>query len=422
MMQNHANGNRIAQWLSTPGRPAQVPGLKSPGAPQATASPPPASTISATPNVEVDTARIMIVDDEPINIKVVRRYLMEAGYRNFFTTTLPVQAAAMIVENEPDVILLDIVMPAVSGLDILANIRADARLAYIPVIILTASDDRETRMQALNLGATDLLSKPVDVVELVPRVRNALLVKSHHNHLVHHAEELERQVAQRTAELARSRLEVIHCLGRAAEYRDNETGRHVMRVGRFVGIIARRLGLEPSHVEIMELAAPLHDLGKLGIPDAILLKPGKLSPPEFEIMQEHCRLGERTFEPLSRSEWDAYRHHTSLGEKILEVAASPILEIAARIALTHHEKWDGSGYPQGLAGEEIPIEGRITAVADVFDALSSPRPYKPAFPLERCCAIIEDGRSKHFDSRVVDAFFACRDEIIAVKTKLADSP
>ena len=421
-MQDHSNGNRIPEWLSTATLPAQTPGLDTSELALAVASPPPASSISATRNVDVETARIMIVDDEPINIKVVRRYLIEAGYRNFFTTTLPVQAATMIVENEPDVILLDIVMPAVSGLDILANIRADTRLAYIPVLILTASDDRETRVQALNLGATDLLAKPVDAVELIPRVRNALLVKSHHNHLVHQAEELERQVAQRTAELARSRLEVIHCLGRAAEYRDNETGRHVMRVGRYVGIIARHLGMEPSHVEILEIAAPLHDLGKLGIPDAILLKPGKLSPPEFEIMQEHCRLGERTFEPLSPSEWDAYRHHTSLGEKILEVAASPILEMAARIALTHHEKWDGSGYPEGLSGEEIPIEGRITAVADVFDALSNARPYKPAFPLERCFAIIEDGRGKHFDSRVVDAFFACREKILAVKTELADAP
>jgi putative two-component system response regulator len=364
----------------------------------------------------------MIVDDEPINIKVVRRYLMQSGYRNFFTTTLPVQAAEMIVANDPDVILLDIVMPAVSGLDILANIRADPRLSHIPVIILTASDDRETRVQALNLGATDLLSKPVDIVELLPRVRNALLVKAHHNHLVHHAEELKRQVAQRTAELSRSRLEVIHCLGRAAEYRDNETGRHVMRVGRYVGIIARQLQLTPCQVELLELAAPLHDLGKLGVPDAILLKPGKLSPAEFEIMQEHCRLGERTFEPLSNSDWEAYRHHSWLGGKILEVAASPILEMAARIALTHHEKWNGKGYPAGLAREEIPIEGRITAVADVFDALSSARPYKPAFPTERCFAIMEDGRSEHFDPRVLDAFFACRDEICKVRTELSDSP
>jgi putative two-component system response regulator len=378
---------------------------------------PPAAVADAA---DVERARIMIVDDEPINIKVVQRHLTQAGYRNFLSTTLPVKAAEMIVANEPDVILLDIVMPIVSGLDILANIRADARLAHIPVIILTASDDRETRVQALNLGATDLLSKPVDVIELLPRVRNALLVKSHHNHLVHYAEELQRQVAERTAELTRSRLEVIHCLGRAAEYRDNETGSHVVRVGRYAGIIARRLGLTPQHVELVELAAPLHDMGKLGIPDAILLKPGKLSPDEFTAMKEHCRLGGRTFEPLSDGEWESYRHHPSIGEKILDVAASPILEMAARIALSHHEKWNGQGYPTGLRGEDIPIEGRITAVADVFDALSSHRPYKPAFPPASCFAILEEGRGQHFDPRVLDAFFACREEIMVVRTELSD--
>ena len=413
-MQNQAQELELTSW---PSNPAQVTGLNA-FETSVGIAPPSANVMTA----DVETARIMIVDDEPINIKVVRRHLIQAGYRNFFTTTLPVQAAEMIVANEPDVILLDIVMPAVSGLDILANIRADARLSHIPVIILTASDDRETRMQALNLGATDLLSKPVDVVELLPRVRNALLVKSHHNHLVHYAKELKRQVAERTAELSRSRLEVIHCLGRAAEDRDNETGRHVVRVGRYAGIIARQLRLAPYHIELIELAAPLHDLGKLGIPDAILLKPGKLSPAEFEIMQAHCRLGERTFEPLSSSEWEAYRHHPWIGEKILEVAASPILEMAARIALTHHEKWNGTGYPAGLKGDDIPIEGRITAVADVFDALSSPRPYKPAFPLDRCLAIIEEGRGEHFDSRVVDAFFACHDEICKVRTELSDPP
>ena len=194
----------------------------------------------------------------------------------------------------------------------------------------------------------------------------------------------------------------------------------MIRVGRYAGIIARQLGLAPYHVELVELAAPLHDMGKLGIPDAILLKPGKLSPAEFESMQEHCRLGGQTFEPLSKSDWEAYRHHPSIGEKILDVAASPILEMAARIALSHHEKWNGKGYPEGLKGEDIPIEGRITAVADVFDALSTRAPYKAAFPLDRCFAIIEEGRGEHFDPRVVDGFFACRQEIMKVKNELSD--
>lgn len=368
----------------------------------------------------VQNCKIMIVDDEPINIKAIRKHLALGGYEHFCAVTESTDAMSQIIKHSPDVVLLDILMPVISGLELLRTIREEASLAGLPVIVVSAMDDRDTMLQALELGATDFLSKPIDPIELLPRVRNALLVKAHHDHLKNHAEELQRQVYQRTSELAASRLEMIHCLGRAAEYRDNETGRHVVRVGRYVGVIARRLHLEPELVELLEHAAPLHDMGKLGIPDAILLKPGKLDPEEFEAMQSHCRLGKRTFEPMTNDEFQSFRSHTLLGERILYASSSPILEMAARIALTHHERWDGSGYPLGLAGEDIPLEGRITAVADVFDALSSRRPYKPAFPLDKCMQILEESRGKHFDPQVLDGFFAGREEIVDIRIRFAD--
>ena len=242
----------------------------------------------------------MIVDDEPINVKILQKHLKLAGYTRFITTSDAMSVLDCIRKNPPDVLLLDVMMPGVNGLDLLRQIRrgpstlGGAGLGYFPILILTASDSDETRFRALELGATDFLGKPVNASELVARVRNALLVKAHHDHLQNYSKELENQVRRRTAELAASRLELIHCLARAAEYRDNETGRHVMRVGRYAGMIARKLNLEQNMVELIEHAAPLHDMGKVGIPDAILLKPGKLTPEEFEVMQKHSLFGKRT--------------------------------------------------------------------------------------------------------------------------------
>jgi putative two-component system response regulator len=395
---------------------AQLSEVSSPDALTAVAAPP---ARSAAPH-DVCSGRIMIVDDEPANILAVRKRLREAGYRDFVTTGEPAQFRDLIVQQAPDVVLLDIVMPPPDGLELLAWMQRTPSLVHIPVIILTASDEPSTKARALELGAVDLLTKPVDPVELVPRVRNALVIKAHHDHLQNYALEMERQVRQRTEELAAARLELIRCLGRAGEYRDNDTGRHVMRVGRYAAIIARELDMEPAFVELLELAAPLHDLGKVGIPDAVLLKPGKLDPQEFALMQQHCGLGREALEPLSVEECSSLRTHTHLGLKILEAARSPVLELASRIAMTHHEKWDGSGYPLGLAGTDIPVEGRITAVADVFDALSSKRSYKPALPLDRCFTILEEERGKHFDPRVLDAFLARRPEVVAVRIDLAE--
>ncbi len=362
----------------------------------------------------------MIVDDEPVNVKVVQKYLKLAGYQHFVTSTDPRPVMELVSSEMPDVILINVMMPFVSGLQLLERLREDDRLVHIPSIVLTASDNEQTKMEALELGATDFLGKPVNSAELIVRVRNALLVKAHHDHLKNYARDLELQVRHRTAELAASRLELIHCLARTAEFRDNETGRHVVRVGRYAEIIARQLGMDEESIELIGHAAPLHDMGKVGIPDCVLLKPGKLLPEEFEIMQKHSVYGHHTFEPLSADELRTFKAHTFMGEMIMDVRSSPIITMAAKIALTHHEKWDGTGYPLGLNGEDIPLAGRITAVANVFDALSSKRPYKPAFELERCFQIMKEGRGTHFDPKVLDAFLVCHEAVAQVHTELAD--
>jgi putative two-component system response regulator len=366
-------------------------------------------------------SKIMIVDDETFNHQVVERYLYNTGYRYFVTISDSTKAMNKIRQERPDLILLDIMMPEVSGIDILRALRADQNLKQTPVIILTATSDLELKREALRLRVSDFLNKPVDPNDLIPRVRNALIVKAHQDHLAIHAKDLEEKVQQRTAELAASRQEVILCLARAAEFRDNETGNHVVRVGRYVGIIAREMGFSDEKVEMLEQAAQLHDVGKIGIPDSILLKPGKLDPDEFEQVQKHCSYGRKIIQRLPEPEWDALKRHTDLGAKLLEIVRTPIIELASKIALTHHERWDGTGYPLGLAGDDIPIEGRMTAVADVFDALSTKRPYKPAFPSKKCFQIMEDSRGTQFDSKILDAFFRCRKDIANVQIACADA-
>ncbi|MCA9079362.1 MAG: response regulator [Planctomycetaceae bacterium] len=366
------------------------------------------------------SARILIVDDEELNVRVVRKYLADAGYSNFVTTSDSTEAIELIRSEKPDLVLLDIMMPEVSGVDILHVMSLDQKLQNIPVIVLTASNDGDVRHVCLELGVSDFLSKPVEPTDLLPRVRNMLLNKQYRDQLASHAEKLEEQVRIRTAELAASREEVVHCLARAGEYRDDDTGHHVVRVGKYVGVIARALGFASSRVELMELAAQLHDIGKIGIPDSILHKPGKLDPEQYDVIKSHCAVGRDIIAPLPSKEASMLRSHARLGASLLHVPSSPLLMLAARIAQTHHEWWDGTGYPLGLKGEDIPIEGRMTAVADVYDALSSKRPYKPAFPREKCFEILQEGRGTHFDPKVLDAFFHCADEIIQIQIDYMD--
>jgi putative two-component system response regulator len=370
---------------------------------------------------ELNRARILIVDDEPLNIDVVHAYLEIAGYFNIQSTEFPLEVLPLIESFRPDLVLLDIHMPQLSGLEILKAIRANPRLAATPVLILTATATNETKLETLECGATDLLTKPVHQGELLARIRNVLGVKAYQDRLHRYSQGLEAAVRERTAELEASRLEVIHCLARAAEFRDDDTGQHIIRVGRYARLIGEQLGMPAEYLEILEPAAQLHDVGKIGISDAILLKPGKLTPEEYDLMQKHCGFGKKIVDCLSANEAQVVRNHATLGAKIMDVGHSPILSMAKRIALTHHERWDGSGYPLGLSGEDIPLEGRITAVADVFDALSSRRSYKAAFPLAKCFEILEEGSGLHFDPQVVEAFFARRDQIVQVQIEMAET-
>lgn len=371
-------------------------------------------------NDQTRKAGIMIIDDESYNVLVVRKFLQHAGYENFVTTTESPQAVDLMKRDLPDIVLLDIMMPEVSGIDILRVMKITPDLSTIPVIILTASPDPALKTKALELGATDFLAKPVDPSELVLRVKNVLAAKTHFDMLAKYSVELERKVAERTRELEASRRHIIFCLARASEFRDNDTGHHVIRVGKYAGAIARELGYSPSQVEALEQAAQLHDVGKIGIPDAILHKPGKLDPDEYDFIKKHAGYGKQIIECMPDGEWQNLQHHTKLGGQLLDVKTEPIMRMASRIALTHHEWWNGAGYPLGLAGEDIPIEGRITAIADVYDALSSARPYKKPFPREQCFEMLEENRGTQFDSRVLDAFFARADDIIDIQIRYAD--
>ena len=354
-----------------------------------------------------------MVDDTPVNLKVIQAYLFRAGYSQVQILDDSRQAVAAILRDDPDLLILDLMMPHVSGLEILESIRAVPHIRHVPVIVVTAAEERVMKTRSLELGAADFLPKPVDAEDLGLRVRNTLELKSYRD-------SLEDKVRWRTAELTKSREDIVHCLARAAEYRDNETGNHVLRVGHYVGMVARRLGIDVDTCRMMELASTLHDMGKIGIPDAILRKPGPLTDAERAQMNEHCQFGARICAVDHNPGQDAFLAHIVSGAKMFGGSASPLLQMASRIALTHHEHWDGSGYPQGLKGEQIPVEGRITAVADVFDALGSKRPYKPAFPLEKCFGIIENDTGSHFDPQVANAFLAGKEDVVAVYNSYPD--
>ena len=377
------------------------------------------SSILTTRN-DLRDCKIMIIDDEPLVIRVVRRFLAAEGFHNFYTVEDSRRALDEISSFNPDVVLLDIMMPHVTGLDLLKARQKHTGMLSIPFITLSANSENQIKREALVLGATDFLSKPVDASDLTVRVQNALTVKKHHDHLANYAIELERQVSERTAMIERSREQIIHCLARAGEYRDNETGEHVIRVGKYCAVIAEELGFGADYCHQMELAAQLHDVGKIGIPDSILLNPGKLSNVEFDIMKQHCALGCEIMEPLANSESERIRQHANVGGFIMDGVDSPMLELAAVIARTHHEKWDGTGYPNRIAGDQIPIEGRICCVADVFDALSSERPYKAAFPLQKCLEIMLSERGTRFDPIVLDAFLKRLADIETIRTTYSD--
>ncbi|MCH7563268.1 MAG: HD domain-containing protein [Gemmatimonadetes bacterium] len=282
----------------------------------------------------------------------------------------------------PDLVLLDLHMPGMDGFQVMEALQGLVPEGeYVPFVVLTGDLDPEIRARALSSGAKDFLAKPYEYNEVLLRIRNLLETRMLHQQLREHNDLLEEKVRERTKDLEETRTELLRHLAMAAEYRDDVTGRHAERVGVLSALLARRLGLSEEVVRLIRYAAPLHDVGKIGIPDSILMKSGPLSKAEFEVMKSH----------------------THIGARILAGGRFPLLELAGEIALTHHERWDGKGYT-GMAGERIPLVGRIVAVADVFDSLSHERPYKPACDLEEAMGIIEGGRGSHFDPRVVDAF------------------
>lgn len=362
------------------------------------------------------TALIAVIDDQPINIKIIQKYLRMVGYERFVSVTDSRQAEEAVLHERPDVVLLDLIMPHVDGLEVLDRLRRRDELADLPIIIVTAVGEQDTKIEALRRGATEFLQKPVHSAELQVRVRNALLIKAYHDNLRHYASRLEQEVSRRTAELVQAHREVVQCLATVGEYRDNETGYHTYRVGCYAEIIARHLGMGVEFCALIRDAATLHDIGKVAIPDRILLKPGKLDEEEFAAMKQHCEYGRNVCVPPQRSlpPLAPVISHTALGRHIAATCSSPLMRMAATIAFTHHERWDGTGYPSGLKQREIPIEGRITTVADVFDALTSTRPYKPAFSVDHSLEIINQGRGSQFDPEVLDAFWSGIEQVLAI--------
>jgi putative two-component system response regulator len=351
-------------------------------------------------DAEILSAKILLVDDLELNISLLKTVLAEANYTNVHATTDSRRVAQMYRELRPDLVLLDLHMPYFNGFEVMEQLRAIEGGPYIPVLVLTGLPDHATRVRALESGARDFLTKPFEPLEAVTRIRNLIEVRLLHNTTVEQNRLLEEKVRERTRELRETQLEIIRRLGRAAEYRDNVTGMHVVRMSHYCARLGRAVGLSASECEMLLHASPMHDIGKIGIPDRVLLKEGRLSPEEWEIM----------------------RTHAEIGAKLLEGSNSPIMHMAADIARTHHEKWDGTGYPNRLKGEDIPLAGRIVALCDVFDALTSERPYKKAWKLEDVMDELDRLSGSHFDPRLVVAFKEILPDILEIRARHSEPP
>jgi putative two-component system response regulator len=352
------------------------------------------------PRDESDTldATILLVDDEPVNVKLLDRALGNNGYRNLLSTTDPRTVLDLFQKHEPDLIILDLNMPHMDGFEVMRQLRSLGRDDLPPILILTAQYDQEHRVRALQSGASDYVTKPFSVEELLARVRNLIQVQLYHKYMRGRTKWLEEKVRERTQEIYDTRLQIVRRLGRAAEFRDNETGLHIIRMSQMSMVLGEASGMSSGDCELLLNASPMHDIGKIGIPDQILLKPGKFEPHEWAIMKTH----------------------TTIGADILSGDDSELLTMARIIALNHHEKWDGSGYPNGLKEEQIPLVGRIVALADVFDALTSERPYKKAWTLEDTMEYIDNNRGKHFDPRMVDLLHERINDFMTIKENFAE--
>ncbi len=358
--------------------------------------------------------QILFVDDEPDVLKSFQRILSDQCDIWEMSYVSSVDAALdRLEETGFDVIVSDIKMPGKDGFDFLKILQGSEKTKNIPVIVLTGFDDGDFKNRALELGAVDLLNKPSEKADLVARLNSMLRLKSNHD-------DFEQMFKERTADLEYSRMDFIWRLGNLAEFCDKNTGNHILRVGLYCKTIAEQLGMGQDFVERLFVTSPLHDIGKVAIPDDILLKPGKLSPEQWEIMKKHCVIGAEIFNQDSRImrlffTWQ--ENHTQMVNKNGE---NPLHKMATTIALTHHERWDGTGYPKGLSGNDIPLESRIVAISDVYDALSSVRPYKPAFPESKVMSIIKEEAGRHFDPEIYDAFEKSAEEFRNIKAQFAD--
>ena len=344
-------------------------------------------------------SRILIVDDDPATLKLLQAMLAKHGFKNVVATQDPRKAIGEYRKERTDLILLDLDMPYMDGFEVMRQLSMLHDPILPPIVVMTSHSEQDLRLEALNGGARDYITKPLNTDELRARVRNMLEMQQAHKAVYAQKEMLDTQVRERTSELLRTRLQIVQRLARAAEYRDNETGQHILRVGYSAVRMSEDLGWDEEGRRMMLHASPLHDVGKIGVPDAILLKPGT----------------------LTADEWYSMKRHTTIGGEILDGDDSRLLTLAREIAMTHHERWDGSGYPDGLVGEAIPISGRIVSVVDVFDALTSERPYKKAWSIETAAQLVRDSAGTQFDPDIVDAFDRLLPEIVSIGRRFSDT-
>ncbi|HWR89013.1 MAG TPA: HD domain-containing phosphohydrolase [Dissulfurispiraceae bacterium] len=345
--------------------------------------------------------RIYVADDIPTNIELVE-VVLKSDPNIIIRKALNGADLLDIVHREglPDLVILDLMMPVKDGFDVIDALRPVRELHYFPIIVLSALTDKQNIVKALSMGADDYVIKPFFVAELKARVSNMLKLKERDELLNRSIDVLSSNLAEKLELLEQTQLEIVIRLGRAAEFRDDETGRHIERISDYVALLTQELNYNEERSTMLKFAAPMHDLGKIGIPDRILLKPGKLTDEEFNVI----------------------KLHTLIGGRILSGTTLPLLEMAREVALNHHERWDGTGYPFHLKGREIPSSGRLVAILDVFDALTSMRVYKSAWPFDKAFEYIRDQREKQFDPDVVDAFLKYEDRIIEIKKSNADEP
>lgn len=350
-------------------------------------------------------ARILVADDDRFHLRVLADLIEGLGHE-CLTASDGAEAVEKVRSLVPDVLIVDVVMPGMDGFEVTRRLRDDPATAHLPIVIVTSLSDRTSRLKGLGIGADELLSKPVDEAELMARLKNLLKVKRYEDYLLEHGRRLEGEVVDKTVQLERAfekirhgYVETVYRLTLAAEYRDKETGGHIKRISLYSERLARHMGLPKGDVEAICFASPMHDVGKIGIPDSVLLKQGAHTDEEFEVMKSH----------------------TTIGGNILRDTDSGILMTARDIALTHHERWDGQGYPRGLRGDEIPVSGRIVHIVDIYDALRSRRPYKEPFDHELACGAIE-AQAERFDPAVLDAFRALSGEFSRLFDENRDGP